>query len=331
MALVKQKIRINKSTSIYRKLKVVVNTFIILLIITLAVTSFKLGLFLYNTGHLVFFTHDDGVIVSNIKYGKSERNILDLYIPENIDENNDNGLILFLHGGAWTTGDKSLIQAYSKKMVKEGYIAANMNYSYLDINNGVSVFHILDEITLALEKIEDLSYEYNLNVTQVALCGYSAGGHLTLLYGYTKEYESPFPIKFIAEFVAPIDFHPDAWLGVNNQHNIQTVSQMVSIGSGLRVDTFNIDTNQTERLIYDLSPLYNITHIAPPTLMAYGLKDDLQDSRNGLKLKRALDTLNIRNDYIEFENSGHYLDKDKNKMDLYFEYFIDYAEEYFGY
>ena len=49
----------------------------------------------------------DYEVCSDIVYSTaSERNVLDLYIPHTAYESEENGFILFIHGGSWATGNK---------------------------------------------------------------------------------------------------------------------------------------------------------------------------------------------------------------------------------
>ena len=44
-------------------------------------------------------------VLKDISYGNHERQKTDIFIPKTVKS--DSGLILFVHGGGWTEGDKS--------------------------------------------------------------------------------------------------------------------------------------------------------------------------------------------------------------------------------
>jgi len=311
--------------------KVIVASIIILLVIQLVIKGVSVFVFLDNSGHLVTFSSKDGETIKGIHYGELERNVMDMYIPKDLDPENDNAVILFIHGGSWRSGDKSMLTAYSKRMAKEGYVTVNMNYSYVDYKAGISIYSILDEITLVTKKIKELSDEHNLNIKQMSLCGYSAGGHLALLYGYSMKEEAEFPIVYVAEFVAPIDFEPDNWYDFKDEFNNNAIATMLTLGSGTVIDASIVDSDKARELILDLSPMYHVDEDTLPTLMAYGMLDDFQNPKNGKRLSTMLNKLGVSNYYIEFKNSNHYLANDKDKMELYFEKFKEFSKKYFGY
>lgn len=44
-------------------------------------------------------------VLNDISYGSHKRQKADIYIPQKIKS--DSGIILFIHGGGWSQGDKS--------------------------------------------------------------------------------------------------------------------------------------------------------------------------------------------------------------------------------
>ena len=87
--------------------------------------SFKIGGANYKT--------EMGEINDGKDYDKNERNIYDLYIPYSTEFTTDkhNGVILFIHGGSWTSGDKADMEYLAKRYAKQGYITATMSYTLL--------------------------------------------------------------------------------------------------------------------------------------------------------------------------------------------------------
>src|SRR5574344_334262 len=119
-------------------------------------------------------------LYSNTYYGNAERNYMDLCIPS--DKSGSVGLVLMIHGGGWIAGDKSCYNDSIKAWCSEkGYVSASINYQYADGNN-VTADDIMDDISMALMKIKEISAQKNITVNKVLLTGGSAGAHLSLLY-----------------------------------------------------------------------------------------------------------------------------------------------------
>ena len=89
-------------------------------------------------------------IIGDIPYGNHERQRFDMYIPENVK--NDNGVILFIHGGGWHDGDKSIHHKDTQYFSESGYITATINYRF--VSDELSVYDELDDITSALMQIK---------------------------------------------------------------------------------------------------------------------------------------------------------------------------------
>ena len=51
----------------------------------------------------------------------------------------------------------------------------------------------------------------------MAISGSSAGGHLSLLYGYSMK-EPPIPIKFIIDFAGPVSLDPELFIHIKNSN-----------------------------------------------------------------------------------------------------------------
>ena len=49
----------------------------------------------------------NGTVIYDQRYGEAERNLYDLYLPEDCSADRAQHLILFIHGGAWSGGDKA--------------------------------------------------------------------------------------------------------------------------------------------------------------------------------------------------------------------------------
>ena len=63
----------------------------------------------------------DTVCISyDVRYGNKERNLLDIYIPAKADKEREHGLILFLHGGSWTSGDKASMASECRYFADRG-------------------------------------------------------------------------------------------------------------------------------------------------------------------------------------------------------------------
>ena len=154
-------------------------------------------------------------------YKKNDRNFYNLFIPYSSlkNKNKYNGIILFIHGGAWSFGEKENIEYLCNRYTKCGYITAEMNHTlllpkYKDYN----IFRILDDITACIQNIKDYlkNKGFDENKLELAIGGYSSGAHIALLYGYAMK-NIPLPLKFLIDFVGPITLEPQYWFRVKDE------------------------------------------------------------------------------------------------------------------
>ena len=151
-------------------------------------------------------------------YIKSDLNSYNLYIPKSAMNKKDkyNKIILWLHPGAWIGLNKEMLipicESFSKSF---GYISATVGYTKLleKSTEHKSIFRIIDEITASINHMKNkLKNEgFDDNKLELVIGGLSAGGHLSLLYGYFMK-ESSIPIKFLINIAGPATPQPDYYL-----------------------------------------------------------------------------------------------------------------------
>jgi acetyl esterase/lipase len=93
--------------------------------------------------------------------------------------------LIVIHGGRWTSGDKSNITRVAQAWARLGYVVFNVNYrlatSETDSAAGIRYPAPLEDIRAAVAWVRGHADEYGGNPGRVGLFGGSAGGHLALL------------------------------------------------------------------------------------------------------------------------------------------------------
>ena len=81
--------------------------------------------------YTVAWSDEVGKTYANLTYGNDEAHKFDLYVPaDNTKETY--GLIVFLHAGGFTTGDKADDKQMLQWLCSKGYVAAGINYTLRD-------------------------------------------------------------------------------------------------------------------------------------------------------------------------------------------------------
>ena len=179
------------------------------------INSFKEGGENYN--------EEIGNVNNGSDYEKKDRNVYTLFIPYSATKNKDNynGIFLFINGNLWTEGNKEYIEPLAQIYEQSGYITAVMDYTFLNDNyKEYNIFRILDEVTACIESIkEELNNKgFNKTKLELAIGGYSAGAHISMLYSYLLR-NTPLPIKFIINIAGPVTLDPIFWKKLKNEND----------------------------------------------------------------------------------------------------------------
>lgn len=223
----------------------------------------------------------------NIFYGKDELQTYDLFLPKN--QSNKVPVIILLHGGGWSEGDKGFINpivGYLKqKNVKCAIVNANYRLTY---KAGVTYKEQIEDIDLIIKKLRDESK--TLNITpKFFLMGISAGGHLAMLYSYSADTDKV--VEVVGGIVTPSDLTSDKIRQGRMNTDIEKL-----IGK-----RFDEAPNEYRRA----SPVFQIKRNSPPTILFYGGSDNLVPEEQGSLMSARLKELNIKHEYYFYPEQSH--------------------------
>ena len=190
-----------------------------------------------NSFKLNGYNHINGIdsINDNKDYEKNERNIYNLFIPQYaMDRMKDyNGIFLWIHGGAWISGSVDGMELLCKPTSYQGYISATMGYTLLTSDfKEFNIYKNIDEITACIKAIKNklINLGFNGNKLYLAIGGFSAGAHLSLLYSYLNSKMDIIPLKFVVNLAGPIGLYPKYYYKVKSKNeplsNIEDISSI---------------------------------------------------------------------------------------------------------
>ncbi len=222
-------------------------------------------------------------------YGQDPLQRFDIHYPVSVNGRPSEVLIL-LHGGAWSGGDKSYltptVDALQKS--KKNLAVVNINYR-LTSTSGIRLEQQLADIQLLVEHLRQNASRYNITDGKFVIGGVSAGGHLALNYAYLKD--TNHMVKSVVGIVAPTDLTSETLREAGLEKPIQQL-----IGK-----TFD-DAPEAYR---NASPIYNLRGDAPPTILFYGGKDVVVPQGQGELLKIKLSLFGVKNRYYFYPEETH--------------------------
>lgn len=121
--------------------------------------------------------------MAEMSYGRDPLQRLDLGYPVG---NKRPPLILFIHGGGWSIGDKRhAIGAKASHFLGKGYAFASVNYRLVP---QATVEQQAADIASAIAKLRTYAMGSNYDGERIILMGHSAGAHLAALVGTDPSY-----------------------------------------------------------------------------------------------------------------------------------------------
>ena len=222
--------------------------------------------------------------LGNVPYGKHERNVLDFWKAEG---ETPRPLLVFIHGGGWTNGDKTRIgQKFLQRFLRRGVSVASINYRMSDQAPLPAPVH---DAARAVQFLRWKAPEWNLDPQRIALSGGSAGGCTSmwiLLHDDLADPNASDPVQRESTRVsgaavssAQPSIDPrvvSSWVGPNVlQH------RMIHRAVGERTMEGVLRNEEKYRPLFEeFSPYNHLDGKDPPLFLTYG-KDVTLPAKNG--------------------------------------------------
>ena len=268
-----------------------------------------------------------GTIYKDISYGDKESNKFDLYVPKDNSKENY-GLIVYLHAGGFTAGDKSGDEEILKWLCSKGYVTAGINYTLRTDENNASVYSQSIEIKEAIPVVVEEAKKLGYNLDEMVISGGSAGGTLAMLYAYRDAEESPIPVKMMFEMVGPPSFFAEDWDTYGLDKNNEAAAGLFGVMLGSEIDKEIIGTDELQEVMKPISAYAWINENSVPSVIAYGTYDKVAPFKAVRHLVNALKENNVDYKYFEAPHSGHGLQNDSKIYEEFMDTVVDYLDKY---
>lgn len=228
--------------------------------------------------------HDGYTLVSNISYTPEDwpQEIKgDLYLPRSMEY--PCPAVLLIHGGGWTGEDGRWQMApIAKKLAKRGYVVFNVTYRMAPRWTYPAQ---VEDMRLALDWMRANAVEHEIDISRMAIYGYSAGGYLAAQTAFTGDGKRS-GIKAVVAGAAPADlrFYSSGDL----------VPQFLGGGIEEIPDTFHF-----------ASPVNHVNQDSPPVFMYQGDRDRIVRPEHAWSMTHALDKGEILYDLHWVKGRGH--------------------------
>jgi arylformamidase len=125
---------------------------------------------------------DNSVVEANVPYGEDELQRLDVYAPRGASHA---PVVVFVHGGEWTRGDKAAVSFKPRFFNQNGILFVSINYRLTPAATHPA--HVSD-VAAAIRWVHDHSARFGGDPNKIVLMGHSAGCHLVTLVALDPRY-----------------------------------------------------------------------------------------------------------------------------------------------
>lgn len=208
-------------------------------------------------------------------------------------------LVVCIHGGGWTSGNRKQMHEHMIKLANMGYAAASIEYR---LTKEAKFPAQINDSTQCINYLLDNAEKFKINTDKIALFGGSAGGHVALML---SEVQNDIASKSLP--LTPIHGHICATVSLAGPTNL--TKKFSPFIQGIVDSLFNdADRTNPATIAQDrmmASPITFADAQDPPMLLMHGTKDEIVPFDQATDLMDICRAKNINADLIAIEGGGH--------------------------
>jgi len=236
---------------------------------------------------------------------------LDLHYPAAARPGAKYPLVLFTHGGGWTTGDKSIERGVrfqgASALTAQGFCVASVDYRLWSKDGDNMIRDCVTDAKDALRFLAKNAQRFSLDASRVFTFGDSAGGQIAqmLLLSPPESFpgdpalvDAKYHLVAGVSWYGPCDFektelfNPDGRAGFRDRF-------------GARIIKAGADAKTRLAAVREVSPVNYLRANSPPLLMIQGDKDTTIPVHHARYMKERADAVNAPVEILIVQNAGH--------------------------
>lgn len=230
------------------------------------------------------------IVLRDVKYGTDARNTMNVFIPKGATSTTP--FILFMHGGAWISGDKNDVAIVQLALGAQGIASASINYRYA--SKTVHYAELMSDVNTAVNYINDHGKDWNVDTSKIAIGGISAGAHMAMLYAY--QYDNANRIDAVISMAGPTNLADPTVLDASVKNKlIGGVENMV----GAKY----IAGKPLDQKFTNSSPINRVKNV--PTLLIHGTGDTIVAYDQSVKMDAALAAAGVPHKLMSITGANH--------------------------
>ncbi len=238
-------------------------------------------------------------LLTDVTYGKvGDRPLkLDLYKPLTMKKKVP--ALIFIHGGAWKSGNKNMYRPYAARYAQRGYVVASISYRL----SGEAPFPAaIQDAKCAIRWMRAHNDKYKVDPNHICVLGGSAGGHIAMMVGYCPDE------KELEGFGGHENFSSKVQAVVNIYGPCDLTVPILRDADSIRKFLGEKTYDEAPELYKKASPIYHLSKDDPPTLILHGTLDSLVPISQSDELAKRLKETGIPYTYDRLEGWPHVMD-----------------------
>jgi acetyl esterase/lipase len=222
--------------------------------------------------------------------------LLDLAVPKDVD--GPFPVVLCIHGGGWTRGDRADMQKTIETLAGHGYVAVSVDYRLAPKDRFPAA---LEDCKAAVRWLRANAGQYKIDPDRIAAVGFSAGAHLACMLGVTRKEDGlegsggnadqSSAVQAVVSFFGPTDLTREDFGKDVPRENLQP---------------FLGGTPAEKKDDYrKASPVTYAGKHAPPFLFFHGTSDHIVPIKHSEVLLARLKDAGVSAELVTMENEGH--------------------------
>lgn len=220
----------------------------------------------------------------------SDAHTLDLYLPPRTDTRPP--LFVYIHGGAWISGDRRQYALLGMGLLAQGVAVAVINYRLSDAGTNPHPAHVQDAAA-AVAFLRKEAPRYGYDAEQLFVGGHSAGAHISAL------------LAFAPGYLHAVGEKPESVRGFIGIEGIYDLPALLLRWPSYRED-FITQAFGNEEAWTAASPQRLPLRLKRPWLLIHSQKDELVDEPQSRRFAEALQKAGVPVEYVVSKQGSHF-------------------------
>lgn len=208
-------------------------------------------------------------------------------------------LVVCIHGGGWSSGNRKQMRTQILSLAKMGYAAASIEYR---LTKEAKFPAQINDSAQSINYLLDNAEKFKINPNKIALLGGSAGGHIALMLSDVQN-----DIDSRSLPITHIHGHICAAASLAGPTNL--TKRFSPFIQGIVDSLFN-ETDRSDPAIIEqdrinASPISFADAQDPPMLLMHGTKDEIVPFDQATDFMAVCRAKNVNADLIAIEGAGH--------------------------